>query len=606
MKKEVKNVNGITLIALLITVIIILILSSVAIYSGKSIISSSKLTKFTAEMKIMQMQVNDLYDKYKNGDNAILELGEDLSSNEQENTAFSCAGIIDTKDYRFFSQTTIESLNIEGVDGEFLINVEKRSVVSYEGLNYDGEMYYTLEQLPKSLYNVEFQSNIGLPVITKINREKITNDKCRIEIAKIDYTDGNIEKWQAKYRLIGEENWNTSEDLSFVVNKQGTYEIYIENGEIKSDITDITKGITGTTVTTDEWIQIDDAKIANGIKYARNDKYEIEMDIGDYINYNHTDGVDETKTTYTSKTVDNGYGDQVFNISSYTKGWRVLGVEKGQLLLISEDIIGPDSGGFEDATNGNKFYLGGQNGYEKGIDEINKISRIYGQGKYAKYARSVTVEDINKITGYNPNCVGAKNPDDNDIASGTKYGEGQLYEYGNRITYWWQGTNRPYYNATNQKNGIIGAEHETFNWFDELSKTWKKVEKSTTATEEKKEEITTLESNYYYYYPETLNTDPDEGSDKKSEIMYKILFENTWKQYYWLATQFVNTYEGDIGFGVRMIHSGYVRGNRMFNSNGTTYSNYDGIRPIVYLKENLQLTDGGTTSEGNKIWNISE
>ena len=246
MKKEVKNVNGITLIALVITVIIILILSSVAIYTGKSIISSSKLTKFTAEMKIMQMQVNDLYDKYKNGDNAILELGEELSSNEQENTAFSGAGIIDTTGYRFFSQTTIESLNIEGVDGEFLINVEKRSVVSYEGLNYDGEMYYTLEQLPKSLYNVSSNSNDGMPTF-EAKAENIAIGKWKIIITNITYLDGYIEKWYVKYRFseddeegINEEDkkWNTSEDLSFIVNEEGNYKVYIQDqsGNVKSDI----------------------------------------------------------------------------------------------------------------------------------------------------------------------------------------------------------------------------------------------------------------------------------------------------------------------------------------------------------------------------------
>ena len=211
MKKEVKNVNGITLIALVTTVIIILILSSVAIYSGKSIISSSKLTKFTAEMKIMQMQVNDLYDKYKNGDNAILELGEDLSSNEQENTAFSGAGIIDTTGYRFFSQTTIESLNIEGVEGEFLINIEKRSVISYEGFKYDGEMFYTLELLPKSLYNVGSKSNEGIPTF-EAKADNITIGKWRIDISNITYLDGYIEKWYVKYRFSEDDEKGLKEE----------------------------------------------------------------------------------------------------------------------------------------------------------------------------------------------------------------------------------------------------------------------------------------------------------------------------------------------------------------------------------------------------------
>ena len=42
-------------------------------------------------------------------------------------------------------------------------------------------------------------------------------------------------------------------------------------------------------------------------------------------------------------------------------------------------------------------------------------------------ARSITVEDINKVTGYNPNNVGVY--DINQTGDGTKFGEGNLYEY---------------------------------------------------------------------------------------------------------------------------------------------------------------------------------
>ena len=67
MKKDIANSKGVTLIALVITVIVLLILASIATYSGMDIIESSKLSTFTAEMKIMQTQVNSLYDKWKKG-----------------------------------------------------------------------------------------------------------------------------------------------------------------------------------------------------------------------------------------------------------------------------------------------------------------------------------------------------------------------------------------------------------------------------------------------------------------------------------------------------------------------------------------------------------
>ena len=49
-----KKNKGITLISLIITIIILIILASTAIYSGKGAIESSKLSAFEAELRIMQ------------------------------------------------------------------------------------------------------------------------------------------------------------------------------------------------------------------------------------------------------------------------------------------------------------------------------------------------------------------------------------------------------------------------------------------------------------------------------------------------------------------------------------------------------------------------
>ena len=61
-----KNNSGITLISLVITIILLLILATIGISSGISTVRSSRLTKFTTEMKLMQQKVNELYDSYTN------------------------------------------------------------------------------------------------------------------------------------------------------------------------------------------------------------------------------------------------------------------------------------------------------------------------------------------------------------------------------------------------------------------------------------------------------------------------------------------------------------------------------------------------------------
>ena len=244
MKRKIGNSKGVTLIALVITIIVLLILASVATYSGMDIIQSSKLTAFTTEMKIMQTQVNDLYDKWKSGEINKDEIGKDLTynttvQNQANNVLIDELGLennfSDLTGYRYFDQETIQGLGIDGVEQEFFVNIENREVISYEGLLYDGDMYYTLNQLPQGLYNVDYNPQQGLEPTFDISFEKIGDEKYRITISNIQY-DGYINKWYVKYQEDGADYWNSTEDMSFVVNSKGWYNFYIENGDVYSQI----------------------------------------------------------------------------------------------------------------------------------------------------------------------------------------------------------------------------------------------------------------------------------------------------------------------------------------------------------------------------------
>lgn len=258
MKKE----RGVTLVTLAITITVLIIIASVATYSGIEIINSSRQTKFTAELKIMQVQINSIYQKYKEnnpivingttyygekeagtGKLTILQIGQELSGEvqTQANKIFTelvndgNSGITstDTTGYRYWNVETIKSLGIEGVEQDCFVNVEKRSVISYKGLKHEGKMYYVLNQLPDNLYNVEYDNpNTGAPTFD-VNYEKIGDSKWRINISNIQYA-GYINKWKVQYKLEGKNYWNTTEDMSFVVNESGIYNIKIMNNNIAS------------------------------------------------------------------------------------------------------------------------------------------------------------------------------------------------------------------------------------------------------------------------------------------------------------------------------------------------------------------------------------
>lgn len=186
--------SGITLISLVITIIILFILSSIAIYSGVGTIRSARLTKFTVELKMMQQKVNELYDSYTNNKSVIVNgidyrgKGEyttqttndgqtqmiktkqgiqDIGKNPEENfstseleTIFSIeeSGVTDREGYKYYDTETLQALGLENMEYTFFVNVEKRSIISTIGLEYDGNIYYTLDQVPDGVYNVEYNN----------------------------------------------------------------------------------------------------------------------------------------------------------------------------------------------------------------------------------------------------------------------------------------------------------------------------------------------------------------------------------------------------------------------------------------------------------------
>ena len=163
-----KNDFGITLVGLVITIIILLILASITVYSGVSTIRLAKLTKFTTELKMMQQKVNELYDSYKNERlvTGIQDIGknpeENFSTNELE-TIFSIeeSGVTDREGYKYYDAETIQALGLENMEYTFFVNVDKRSIISTVGFVYDGKTYYTLEQVPDGVYNVEYNDTEG-------------------------------------------------------------------------------------------------------------------------------------------------------------------------------------------------------------------------------------------------------------------------------------------------------------------------------------------------------------------------------------------------------------------------------------------------------------
>ena len=319
------------------------------------------------------------------------------------------------------------------------------------------------------------------------------------------------------------------------------------------------------------------------------------MKVGDYVDYDPTLGANASDLTYSSPSSKTGAdSNQDFNVSTYKSagyGWRVLGVKNGKIRLISEEFIG--SGTYTDSSR-TYYNLKGQKGYINGIEELNKISAIFGHGKGAEKATSITVEDINEITGYNPETA--------------KYDQGDWDEYGNKVTYTRGSGTALSSSATNGKTW--SGTQSTFNYYDKASKTFKALTSGSTK----------ITSTFYYYYPGTLNSledNPTQGDDgtgtynktfqmlfgkysKDADGCYRNFTGEGVSPSYWLASDYASPGKWRVNWGLRLVNDGgvniYHYGGLYF-SDGSESSNSYGVRPVVSLKSDVSLEWNETAKE---------
>lgn len=97
----------------------------------------------------------------------------------------------------------------------------------------------------------------------------------------------------------------------------------------------------------------------------------------------------------------NGSKTQKYKASSEDNLWRVLddGSKSGNIRIVPENDIKKIQ---KDSFNNYTFEIHGLIGYKNIQIELDNISSIYGHGTGAESAKSITLEDINYLTGYDP------------------------------------------------------------------------------------------------------------------------------------------------------------------------------------------------------------
>lgn len=124
-----KSEKGVTIVALVITVVVLLILVTASINFGLNGISSVEDSKLTAEVEMVGHAILEQYTKYKTTKDTSYLVGTKITDEEAKKYAselgvelVNIPSSYTNKEYRLLNKEALETIGIQDSDYEYIIN----------------------------------------------------------------------------------------------------------------------------------------------------------------------------------------------------------------------------------------------------------------------------------------------------------------------------------------------------------------------------------------------------------------------------------------------------------------------------------------------------
>ena len=258
-----------------------------------------------------------------------------------------------------------------------------------------------------------------------------------------------------------------------------------------------------------------------------------------------------TAQTYDTNTDETGYtSSQAFETNT-SMLWRVINKkDNGEVEIVAVSNVL--------ANDGNTgLYLQGQNGYinaEKVLEDLCK--KLYTNTSYGT-GRSINVEDINSLTGFDPETSEWDNKD---------------YYINNRI-----------------KTYTSGGP-----FWDKSSNTFKTPTTTNPITVE----------NTYYWYTVNESMPLYDTLIAESKTYSGDYRETNYPLFYWLGSRCIGAYGSGAFFYVRGVDSGVVRSWGLFYAGTAGFTGEDAyacaVRPVVTLKSDVKIDKSDSSKDGSE------
>lgn len=158
-----KNQKGITIVALIITIILLLILAGIVIQSGTESIRQAKLEELKTNMLLIETKAREFVE------NASFELGinpdeatDEMKENAQNELSGEDKGALVTSSDSIVSQLLAIGISQEDIDNENVYkltteNLENMGIHDVESNDEDGwyVIVYNIEETTAEIYNTE-------------------------------------------------------------------------------------------------------------------------------------------------------------------------------------------------------------------------------------------------------------------------------------------------------------------------------------------------------------------------------------------------------------------------------------------------------------------
>lgn len=157
-----KSENGITIVSLVITVVVLIIVASITVYTGTGVIKQATLQTINTNMMLIQAKTKTIAEQAKfNNDTSNYKgiLVSDISGDKNIDKLVNEGIIEDTSKCYMLTEEDLSNMGLEkiSIDEGYIVNYDTEDIIYVKGVEKDGKTYYKLSEL-KELHISEEES----------------------------------------------------------------------------------------------------------------------------------------------------------------------------------------------------------------------------------------------------------------------------------------------------------------------------------------------------------------------------------------------------------------------------------------------------------------